>query len=231
MDTLFFIFEEDYLFYPENLDEPNAYQARVRKLITARNEKGSGKQNPPPPRGFEGKGSGSEGGKTRPQTCFHAAAARGSNDPAQLDEGFNENIADLVRLATFAHRKSCGDFIWVGWCPESKSRSKIHHGSHLILATKFAMIQLGNAVADGKFKDGHVDLRFKEFLSTPGIAKKMNACYCFPTMGSFKRHISGCDPTYGEGTQGRPSGFQTDSPAHGTKISHDPKGRTKWLIQ
>ena len=79
---------------------------------------------------------------------------------------------------------------------------------------------------------GHIDLVLKAWLQTPGVAEKLACCYDYPPMGGFTQHTSGCDPRqFGEHTAGRPSAFETDNPAVGTRQASDPKCRGKYFIQ
>ena len=236
-DTLFMVFEEDYRFFPEGQDPDGCddYGKRVAKILdpgfaTAQESESL----PPQSQGAAsklGKSSG-KGGKPKPGSRFHSTSSRGSSDLNDVvNEGFSSNVADLVRWATVAHRHRMGNFVWVGWCPTRKP-SQLVKGSHLIMLSKEGFAHMGQAMTHDEIKRGHLDLVFKEWLLTGSTAQKVGACYIYPQMGGYWRHVSGCDPTnHGEATGGRPSAWDFENPASGTRVGSDPKHRGKWLIQ
>ena len=119
LDTLFMVFEEDYRFFPDGQDIDNAddYRVRMVKLLEERKKKGLQDQEslPPPDRERTADwGKGSEKGKARPESRFHATPPRGSSDLKDtVNEGFSSNVADLVRWATFADRMKMGNLMWL----------------------------------------------------------------------------------------------------------------------
>ena len=146
-DTLFLLFEEDYRFWPECEDPDNAdqYQRRLQEVVQARKRK----EHAAPARGSvandpayrAGQASSSAAGAYRPAIAatgrdearlrseFHYMPKRGGSEWYTPDDGLTGNIADLLRMATFAHRQGCGELIWFGWCPHEGGR----HGKNVAL--------------------------------------------------------------------------------------------------
>ena len=126
----------------------------------------------------------------------------------------SEQLQDIVRLFTFAHRKKAGDLVWVGWCGGSKGyRNVPMHGSQFIGITPYAANYIRNNW--DKFPCNHFDVVLQRFLDDPGRTDEIRASYVYPSMGSYAEHESGCDPQVGvrasewdasyvaEGTRGR----------------------------
>ena len=100
------------------------------------------------------------------------------------------------------------------------------------MLSKDGMVKVAEAMGNGGIAKGHIDLKLRCWLQQPGVSKDVGACYIFPPLGGYIQHESGCDPQqYGSHTAGRPSLFDDGNPAYGTRVAHDPKHRTKWLIQ
>jgi hypothetical protein len=254
-DTLFFIIEEDFRWYPEGEDPTgvDGYQARAAE--TKRKRDAMSKSLPPrhdtialelPMPGQTsqeptawGKGKGKKK-PTRVQTQYHQALPRGNSVMSHIDEGFHQNVVDLVRTATFAHRNGMGEIVWTSWVPQNKKddpgkkkwggRTRMSNGSTCILMTKLGFAQFNAAVQAQQVYRTHIDLTLIDWLKKS--AKRVGACYLYPSSGSYTEHASGCDPTnFGEAQGGRKSGFDTDGPAWGTRVSSDPEKREKWLKQ
>ena len=249
-DTLWFIIEEDFRWYPEGHDP--CMSEGYDKRAEATKKKRDALTTSLPPRGTialdlptgqdpreptaTGKGKGKKK-PVRPQTLYHEALPRGHSVAGHIDEGFQQNVADLVRLATFASRQGMGELLWTSWCSDAKKeagktkgKTKLCHGSTCILMTKMGFAQLNAAVQAGKVKRGHIDLALLWWLRSE--ADKVGASYLYPSSGSYTEHASACDPkNFGEQAGGRKSGFETDYPAWGTRLSSDEEGRKKYLVQ
>ena len=114
-DTLFMVFEEDYRFFPEELDPDGCddYGKRVVKMLSDRAFAAQQQfESPPherPSASSSGGKSSGKGGKPKPESRFHSTASRGSSNlQDDVNEGFSSNLADLVRWATVAHRHKMG---------------------------------------------------------------------------------------------------------------------------
>ena len=173
--------------------------------------------------------------EARLRSEFHYTPKRGGSEWHAADQGLTGNVADLLRMATFAHRQGCGQLIWFGWCPHEGGRhgkSWPWKGSHGLMLTKKGAASVAQAMAAGKVVRGHIDLVLLDWLRTEGEATNAGACFIYPSIGSYFAHPSGCDPKgFGEAQGGRPSGFTTKDPAQGTRLQHDLKQRGKYLVQ
>ena len=100
------------------------------------------------------------------------------------------------------------------------------------MCSKTGILHIFNGMERGRIERGHIDLELKYWLQSSTVAKDVEACYTYPQMGGYFRHESGCDPAnFSEKKGGRPSAWETDSPASGTRKESDPKRRSKYLIQ
>lgn len=97
------------------------------------------------------------------------------------------------------------------------------------MITKAGFMAFEKAATSGLCPRGHIDNKLLKWLKEK--AQDAQACYIYPPLGSFVEHASGCDPGQYGGNKTRPSGFETDDPAHGTRQCDDPKKRDKFLIQ
>ena len=230
-DTLFWICEEDFRFWPPGEDPDNAdnYEKAAKALIENRKQQAeeAGSSLPPsqemslPP------------SQPRPATQYHTAMTQGvSVEEGEEDKGFSRDVVDMMRIATMCHRQGMGDFIWVSWVPAKQKPSRIGHGSQLLMLSKFGMYAVTEAKDRGLLKRGHIDLALNAWLLKEDEAKKAKACYIYPPIGSYYEHPSECDPKqFGEGKT-RPSGFDSgENPCHGTRDSGDPKQRSKAFLQ
>ena len=77
--------------------------------------------------------------EARLRSELHYVPKRGSSEWYTPDDGLTGNVADLLRMATFAHRQGCGELIWFGWCPHEGGRHGKTwpcDGSHGLMLTK-----------------------------------------------------------------------------------------------
>ena len=228
-DTMFWIIEEDFRFWPPGEDPDNAdnYEAAVRALIETRETQGGAGSSLPPsqsaaiPRGQE-----------RVQTEYHTALRQGVSDEGEEDQGFSRDVVDMMRIATMCKRKGMGEFIWVSWVPNKQKPSRIGHGSQCIMMTKTGMAACADARDRGLLTRGHIDLVLQAWLLQGQEATRAQACYIYPPIGSYTEHASECDPKNFGGDKTRPSGFDSgENPCWGTRNSGDPKKRAKAILQ
>ena len=143
-------------------------------------------------------------------------------------------VCDLVRIANFAHRKNMGGLVWFGWCPaqSGKRASWLSKGSHGIMMSKHGAAVVWKGMQTGEIPRGHIDLVLRDWLKEGGHAKTTQACYTYPPLGSYFEHPSECDPfNFGVEQGGRPSGWEAEKPAQGTRVATDPHGqRGKYLL-
>ena len=141
-DTLWFIIEEDYRWFPEGSDPQGADQFAARAEATKRKRDQVAVSLPPhnlrgsitceptvsnknkighreSTTSMKGKGKKAE----RPESRYFQALPKGSSVMADQDEGCCENVADMVRMAKFAKCKKMGNIIWASWQPRGKNRA------------------------------------------------------------------------------------------------------------
>ena len=138
-DTLFWICEEDFRFWPPGQDPDNAdnYEKAVAALIETREKQGGAGSSLPPSQGTSLPPS-----QQRVATEYHTALTQGMSDEAEDDKGFCRDVVDMMRIATMCHRHHMGDFIWVSWVPSKQRPSRIGHGSQCLMLTKFGFFCL-----------------------------------------------------------------------------------------
>ena len=103
----------------------------------------------------------------------------------------SEELNDLVRIATVAQRKGKGDLIWYSWEGSSKSKTMPSHGSSLVGVSKEGAFKLLDAIQKTRNAD-----RFDIWLRQLCCEQRqgLQASYVLPSIGSYDKHISGCDP-------------------------------------
>ena len=167
-------------------------------------------------------------------TEYHEAVPRGSSTTRDVDPnfGFQRDVADVMRIATFAHRNWQGDLIWLTWVPNKQKPTRIGHGSACLLVTQYGFGKIKDAADRGLLPRGHLDLVLRDWLLIENEARLARASYVYPPIGSYTEHASECDPELYGGDKTRPSGFESgENPCHGTRLAGDPKGRWKCLYQ
>ena len=121
------------------------------------------------------------------ETDLHKASTRGSTREADPDHGLKQNVADLVRIANFAHRQNMGGLVWFGWCPpqSGKKVSWLAKGSHGLMMSKHGAYVVRKAMHAGEIKRGHIDLVLLDWLKQPCNAEAAQACYTYPALGGL----------------------------------------------
>ena len=231
-DTLFWICEEDFRFWPPGHDPDLAdqYDKDLAALKKAREQQGGAGSSLPPSEVTAQ--SSLPPNQERVQTEYHIALGQGCSDEAEDDQGFSREVIDMMRIATMCHRHKMGNLIWVSWVPKKQQTSRIGHGSCCLLMTKSGMFAVSEAKQRGLLKRGHIDLELQAWLLQGDEAEKAQACYIYPPIGSYTEHPSECDPAQFGGDKTRPSGFDSgENPCHGTRLWGDPKGREKAILQ
>ena len=229
-DTLFWVCEEDFRFWPpgEDPDGADTYFEKLAALIKHREESGSTGSSLPPTR----KGKGKRKPSLPPESEYHTVRSKGHSDESELDQGFSRDVVDMMRIATMCSRNKMGHLIWVSWVPQKNKPSRIGHGTQCLMLTKEGAFAIQAAKDKGLLKKGHIDLELKDWLLKDGEAEEAQACYLYPPIGNYTEHASECDPTQFGGDKTRPSGFDSgENPCHGTRRSGDPKSRPKFMVQ
>ena len=103
----------------------------------------------------------------------------------------SEELCDLVRIASIAHRKGKGDLIWYSWVGAKGRKTMPSHGSTLVGVSKDGAFKLMAAIQKEK-KPGHFDIWLRDQCCSE--AENLQASYVLPSIGGYDEHISGCDP-------------------------------------
>ena len=233
-DTLFWVIEEDFRFWPPGEDPDGADDYESAKFCLVVDRTSVPKSGPPSRQGSKGQGK-EQSGAYRPEricTEYHEALTRGSSREDDPNHGFSQDVCDVMRIATMSHRVGWGDLIWLSWVPNKKKPTRIGHGSQCLLLTKLGFHAIRSAIDRKVLKRGHIDLVLQAWLRAPHEAERARACYVYPPIGSYTEHASECDPKQFGGDNTRPSGFFSgENPCHGTRVATDPKARKKYLYQ
>ena len=167
-------------------------------------------------------------------TILMAAESSGESSGSSLppsqesneNQGFSQDVRDMMRIATLCHRVGVGNIIWANSVPSR------HPGSACILLTKDGMECIREALQRKVLRRGHIDLDFQEWLYKGNEAQRARACYLSPPIGTHLGHESQCDPTeFGE-KKTHPAGFISyQQPCWGCRVTGDPQRRAKWMYQ
>ena len=117
----------------------------------------------------------------------------------------SEEVKDLVKICTMAHRQWKGNLVWLSWEGSSSKgcRCQPQHGATLIGVSVEGAKRLQAAVVSEQIKKGHFDLTLLQWLRDPeamgGVqgADWLGASFVWPGVGSYVEHQSGCDPGIG----------------------------------
>ena len=142
----------------------------------------------------------------------------------------SQEIEDLVRHVTLAHRKGVGDLVWLSWDGGNSKgqKCKPSHACTLLAVTIPGARKLQALMLSGKIRQGHFDLRLLSWLNAdPKHVKEMKASYFYPSLGSYTEHISGCQKGLGL----RPSSFGKAWVQAGTrKSTGGADAQHRWLM-
>ena len=256
-DTLFIIFEEDFRFTPDVGDPAWTHKGRKDTSATML----SSIFGPSPPPADEAASSSaapaeaasSSAARSSPNKIPRAKKAEPPVHPnfwnrkeraaegdyvvqnkASRDDWKQPSmfLRDLVAYATLAHRKSRGDFMFMGWQPHGAGDKSTHLGrmrSGLMLSMVsvqgFLHLETQWRTCE-KLSVGHVDIKLKNFWSLPVNSR---VSYIIPPIGGYTSHLSDCAKEFY--TKVRPSIWMEEFACPGTRQSHDWHNppRDKWL--
>ena len=190
-DTLFWIIEEDFRFWPPGQDPDNAdnYDEEMWYLFHNVDAQGGAESSLPPSQDTTSK----EGKKEeRATTEYHTALPKGHSDESD-DQNFSQDVIDIMRIATMCHRVGMGEIIWVSWVPKKDKPSRLGHGSTCLLLTKMGMAAVSDAKDRGVLTRGDIDVVLNHWLLKHEEASKAKACYLYPPIGSYTEHASECE--------------------------------------
>ena len=170
-DTLFWIIEEDYRFWPPGQDRDKAdnYEEEWGEMVESRTASQKAGSSLPPSHSssvkdeVEPTATPEKRRASRVATEYHEAPTKGNSIEDDPNNGFSRDVADVMRIATFAHRKKVGDFIWLTFAHRQKA-TRIGHGSACVLLTKFAFDKIAVACHSEEIERGPVDLVLQAWL-------------------------------------------------------------------
>ena len=144
-DTLFIVLEEDYRFWPVGEDPQGCddYQERLQKILQEEDAiRRSGAYRPDEDdfsveAGGEGEHAKGRGRGIRLAGKYHHTPVPASTNPSDPNHGLQQEVADLIRMATFCSRQKQSEIIWFGWDgSQKKTRSWPTKGSHGLMVTQ-----------------------------------------------------------------------------------------------
>lgn len=202
-DTLFMILEEDFRFWPPYQDGVEEYERRAAHAVKLGPQVPEGRgwdQHPryleptAEGRGHEGKGK----GWTPPvATSYHKRIPKAEVGPEQgPDWGLQQEVADMIRLATFCHRQKRGQIIWASYNCFDWSGEKVGFGSQFMMLGKQGARDIAHAIMNEPtaIQANHVDLFFKHWLrQSIALQKRVNFCLVYPPVGNYSEHVSACE--------------------------------------
>ena len=122
-------------------------------------------------------------------------------------EEMSEELRDVVRCCTAAHREGLGDLVWLSWNGSAnKRRGSPSYGSQMIAYTRLAALEVKRAMVLSPPQ--HYDTWLRALLETrwaedaepragdeaePRARRVWGASYVWPSIGNFDEHVSGCD--------------------------------------
>ncbi len=136
-----------------------------------------------------------------------------------LEEPVSEEMEDLVRICTQASRAGQG-LVWLSWNSHNKRPWTPSYGSHLIAIDKQTAPALHRKL--GEYQPDHFDVVLREILITE---PNFPGCFCWPAVGSFEAHRSGCDPHLQEDRQ---APWDRNMCLEGVA---PPRGKERWLAK
>ena len=201
-DTLFLVFEEDFRFWPEE-KEPLAAAVKYGKRADEYGYPADAARgaSPPQPCGQLALAGAASSSASPPQqtdrreamppesrrqiTKFHVAPEKGYAEFWHgRHNGFDEDLANLVRHLTMAARCDVGEIVWCSWCANQQRVSHVGYGSQLIAMSAWGATSMFNAIRYGHMEPGHWDVVLKKWLhSTPEKQQEVGFSYILPPIG------------------------------------------------
>ena len=128
-DTLFIVMEEDYRFWPAGEDPQGCdnYHERLQQLLQEEDAmRRSGACRPDEEdfsveAGGEGEHAKGRGRGIRLAGKYHHTPVPASTNPSDPNHGLQQEVADLIRMATFCSRQKQSEIIWFGWDGSQKN--------------------------------------------------------------------------------------------------------------
>lgn len=189
-DTLWIIMEEDMEFCPPETD-----LAPVLKVSCTPSSSSSHSVL------RRGESSASE---SQPSSSSFGAALRRDEPSASRvkDTWHNELVWDIVKLCNQASRDGVGDLVWLGYNPPEKDQMKqtrspkLRYGTQCIALCRRAATAMLAVLGSKGWPPGHLDDTLRHFC-THNQGPDFGCCWVWPPVGSFRTHLSECDPSIG----------------------------------
>jgi hypothetical protein len=109
-----------------------------------------------------------------------------------------EELQDIVKLCTAAHRRGKGGLVWLSWDGGSTSGRKLSpcHASTLLAVSHLTAVVMLSEFE--KFSFRHFDLALRARLEEEeGCAARYQASYVCKSIGHYVGHLSGCQEGLG----------------------------------
>ena len=209
-DTLFFVAESDYRFYPQDclpgwydiiqnegtpwLDERLTVVVPPSLALAAPSPSPAEEHDEPSPAPAK---------KQKPKVpqkryLGWSAAQRPEGKASEVE--VSREVRDMVQICNRAAKNGRGHVVWFGWSPAGTRRSVPSYGSHLLACTKYGAQIMLESMEKGILKKGHWDIVLRNWLVEENFQnpKVMGASFVWPAVGYYQTHKSGCDPKLGD---------------------------------
>ena len=208
-DSLFFVAEQDYRFYPEDciaswyeIIEDEEQPWLDENLEESAQEPG-GHQPSPSPAEEEDPSPSPEApevtGSKIKRRRYHGWTAAQRTTRRAGEVRVSPELREMVQICNRAAMIGRGHLVWFGWCPAGKRKSVPSYASHLLAITKFGAQKMLESMENGILKKGHWDKVLRAWLVERNFQnpKVLGGSFVWPTVGFFQTHLSGCEPGIG----------------------------------
>ena len=114
-------------------------------------------------------------------------------------QNVSQELHDLVKICTYAHRQRAGGLVWLSWCGGAGGKSRKTapcHGSTLLAISAWFARQL--LLNFDKFEFMHFDIALRSVLQNPPADWTWcQASFVYPSIGHYCEHVSGCQEGLG----------------------------------
>ena len=144
-------------------------------------------------------------------------------------------LVDIVKICTAAHRRKCGGLVWLCYESAKNKKDKTRRVSprNGLMAIAITAEHARRMQGDfSKFRFCHFDIALRELLEFDEQARATWECsYVFPPIGNYISHVSGCE----EGLGVRTASWSYRWVQEGTRVDVSPEGREhgsvhRWLV-
>ena len=114
-------------------------------------------------------------------------------------QNFSQELKDLVKICTNAHRWKGGGLVWLSWCGgggrTTRTTGPCHGSTLLAVSAWFARHLLANF---DKLKFRHFDIALRSVLQKPPADWRWcQTSFVYPSLGHYCEDVSGCQETLG----------------------------------